>query len=78
MFRVFQILIVILRIISSLAYLSFAAIKIDVEGGHNIRHDDRYHEEELSDEEIRKMNNLEFVFESLFFIDMLTNFFKEY
>ena len=58
--------------------MSFAAVKIDVEGDSHIYHDDRYYEERLTDDEIRKMNNLEFVFESLFFIDMITNFFKEY
>ena len=59
-------------------YLSFAVVRIDVEGDKHVNHDDRYVTLQLSDDEIRKLNNLEFVFESLFFIDMVTNFFKEY
>jgi hypothetical protein len=58
--------------------MSFAAVKIDAEGDSHIFHDQLYYEERLTEDEIRKMNNLEFVFESLFFIDMITNFFKEY
>lgn len=77
-FRVFQIVIVGLRIISSLAYMSFAAIKHDVEGDYHIHHPDRYYEITLSEDEIRRMDNLELVFESIFFIDMVFNFFKEY
>lgn len=69
---------VFLRIISSLIYMSYAAFRIDVEGSTHVFHEDYYQELQITDEELKQMTALQLVFESIFFVDMVTNFFKEY
>jgi hypothetical protein len=58
--------------------MSFAAVKLDVEGDSHLHHENLYVDVELSDIEFNQMNTLEWFFEIIFFIDMVTNFFKEY
>jgi hypothetical protein len=78
LFRVYLVFIVFLRIVSSLFYMGFAAYRKDVQGGHIVLHPAYYAETLLTPEEVQKMRFLELAFESIFCIDMLTNFFKEY
>jgi hypothetical protein len=58
--------------------MGFAAIRIDVEGENHKLADTYYYEMTLSPEEIKKATTLQIVFESIFFIDMISNFFTEY
>ena len=51
-YRIYSVIIVMLRIISSLVYMSFAAFRHDVEGSEHIYHDERYFEIRIQDYEI--------------------------
>jgi hypothetical protein len=58
--------------------MGFAAFRIDVEGESNQHNNEHYVELGLTHEEIQKAIAIQLTFESIFFLDMILNFFKEY
>jgi hypothetical protein len=73
LFRIWHIFITFLTVISSYAYAYFAAFRFDVEGT-----DASIYHTLMPPEEIRQYDQLEFFFETMFLIDIISQFFVEY